>query len=158
MEMKARSIEKLNYTALEEMDTYVCPPSHLQIPGGTNTLKKEQCDQLWPPTVTVLELQSPHTGQQVQREGVWWCSGTQKVVSGALTLAEVVLDVVCLSLSVAWEGVAGTSSLLALLSVRLGIALVGPMAPIIPAEEGTIPAEMSVDDSVMIECFAEGIP
>ena len=82
-------------------------------------------------------------------------------MSGALTLAEVVLDVVSLSLSVAWEGVAGTSSLLALLSVRLGIALVGPTAPIIPAEEGIIPAEMSVDDSVVevgVECFAEGIP
>jgi len=66
MEMKARSIGKLNSTALAEMDGYVCPPSHLQIPGCTNALKREQCDQLWPLTATALESQSTHTGQQVQ--------------------------------------------------------------------------------------------
>jgi len=62
-------------------------------------------------------------GRGSGRERVWWYSGTLKVVSCALTLAEVVLDVVSLSLSVALEGVAGASSLLALLSAGLGIAL-----------------------------------
>jgi len=39
------------------------------------------------------------------REGVWWwCSGSRKVLSGALMLAKVVLDVISLLFSLAWEG------------------------------------------------------
>ena len=46
-----------------------------------------------------------------------------------------------------WYGrVADVGSLLELFSVGFGIALVGPVAPIIPVEEDTIPAEMTVDD------------
>jgi len=72
-------------------------------------------------------------------------------VSGALALAEVVLDVVSLSSSLSWEGVAGDGSLLGLFYVGFEIALVGLMAPIIFAEEDTIPEEMTVDDFVMAE-------
>ena len=61
-----RSIEKLISTVLVEMDSYVCPSSYLQIPGGTNGLKGEKCGQLWPLTATALQSQSTHTGQQVQ--------------------------------------------------------------------------------------------
>lgn len=61
-----------------------------------------------------------------------------------------------------WHGsVAGVGSLLGLFSVGFGVALVGPMAPIIPVEEDTIPAEITVDGFVMaevgVECAAEGI-
>jgi len=46
-------------------------------------------------------------------------------------------------------------------SVGFEIVLLGQMAPIIPTEEENIPAEMTVDDSVMLEvgvgCVAEGI-
>ena len=61
-----------------------------------------------------------------------------------------------------WNGrVASVSSFLGLFSVGFGIALVGPMAPIIPVEEDTILAEMTVDDFAMaevgVECVAEGI-
>ena len=51
-----------------------------------------------------------------------------------------------------WHGrVAGVDSLLGLFSVGFGIALLGPMAPIIPVEEDTILAEITVDDFAMAE-------
>jgi len=78
-------------------------------------------------------------------------------VSGALTLAEVALDVVSLSSSLSWEGVVGDGSLLGLFYVGFEIALVGLMAPIIFAEEDTIPEEMTVDDFVMAEVEVEFI-
>ena len=79
---------------------------------------------------------------------------------GALTLVEVVLNAVSLSLSLAW-GSRRCWSFAGAVSVGFEIVLVGQMAPIIPMEEETIPAEMTVDDSVMLEvgvgCVAEGI-
>jgi len=60
-----------------------------------------------------------------------------------------------------WRGrVARVGTLLGLFSVGFGIALVGPMALIIPVEEETIPAEMTGTDltiaDVGVECVAEG--
>ena len=51
-----------------------------------------------------------------------------------------------------WYGrVADFGSLLELFSVGFGIALIGPVAPIIPIEEDTIPAELTLDDFAMVE-------
>ena len=64
--------------------------------------------------------------------------GPRKVVPGTLTLAEVVLDAVSLSMSLAW-GSRRCWSIADAVSVGFEIVLVGQMAPIIPTEEETMP-------------------